>query len=64
LLKKDIQYRYFHHTLSMLTYRISLLFFFIFDVYTGFVTRLTRRVPLVEQEMPTLPEHPSSPPFL
>jgi hypothetical protein len=29
---------------------------------TGFVTRLTRRVPLVEQELPTLPEHMSSPP--
>ena len=28
----------------------------------GFVTRLTRRVPLVEQELPTLPEHMSSPP--
>jgi hypothetical protein len=28
---------------------------------TGFVTRLTRRVPLVEQELPTLPEHLSSP---
>ena len=27
-----------------------------------FVTRLTRRVPLVEQEMLTLPEHLSSPP--
>jgi len=27
---------------------------------TGFVTRLTRRVPLVEQEMLTLPEHLSS----
>jgi len=27
-----------------------------------FVTRLTRRVPLVEQELPTLPEHLSSPP--
>jgi len=26
------------------------------------VTRLTRRVPLVEQELLTLPEHPSSPP--
>ena len=25
------------------------------------VTRLTRRVPLVEQELPTLPEHLSSP---
>ena len=24
------------------------------------VTRLTQRVPLVEQELPTLPEHPSS----
>ena len=29
---------------------------------TGFITRLTRRVSLVEQELPTLPEHLSSPP--
>jgi hypothetical protein len=29
---------------------------------TGFVTRLTRRVSLVEQELPTLPQHLSSPP--
>ena len=29
---------------------------------TGFLTRLTRRVPLVEQELLTLPEHQSSPP--
>jgi hypothetical protein len=29
---------------------------------TGFVTRLTRRVPLVEQELPTLPEHLNSHP--
>jgi hypothetical protein len=29
---------------------------------TGFVTRLARRVPLVEQELPTLPGHLSSPP--
>jgi hypothetical protein len=29
---------------------------------TGFVAILTRRVPLVEQEMPTLPENLSSPP--
>ena len=29
---------------------------------TGFVTRLTRQVPLVEQELLTLPEHLSSPP--
>jgi hypothetical protein len=29
---------------------------------TGLVTRLTRRVSLVEQEPPTLPEHLSSPP--
>jgi hypothetical protein len=29
---------------------------------TGFVTRLTRRVPLVEQDLLTLPEHISSPP--
>ena len=31
---------------------------------TGFVTRVTRRVPLVEQELLTLPEHLSSPLFL
>ena len=31
---------------------------------TGFVTRLTRRVPLVEQELLTLPEHLSSSPVL
>jgi hypothetical protein len=29
---------------------------------TGFVTRLTQQVPLVEQELLTLPEHLSSPP--
>jgi len=29
---------------------------------TGFVTRLTRRVPLMEQELLTLPEHLRSPP--
>ena len=29
---------------------------------TGFVTRVIRRVPLVEQELLTLPEHLSSPP--
>jgi hypothetical protein len=29
---------------------------------TGFVTRSTRRVPLVEQELLTLPEHLRSPP--
>jgi hypothetical protein len=29
---------------------------------TGFVNKLTRRVPLVEQELLTLPEHLSSPP--
>ena len=29
---------------------------------TGFVTRLTRQVPLVEQELPILPENLSSPP--
>jgi hypothetical protein len=30
----------------------------------GFVTRLTRRVPLVKQELPTLPEYLSSPPVV
>ena len=33
-----------------------------FLVITGFVTRITRRVSLVEQEQLTLPEHLSSPP--
>jgi len=31
---------------------------------TGFVTRLTRQVSLVERELPTFPEHLSSPRFL
>jgi hypothetical protein len=31
---------------------------------TGFVTRVTRRVPLEEQELLTLPEHLSSPSVL
>ena len=34
---------------------------FPYSLITGFVTRLTRRVPIVEQELPTLPEHLSSP---
>ena len=34
------------------------------DFITGFVTKLTRRVPLVEQKLLTLPEHLSSPRFL
>ena len=34
-----------------------------FMTYRGFVTRLTRRVSLVEQELPTLPQHLSSPPI-
>ena len=33
----------------------------VFFLITGFVTRLTRRVSLVEQELFILPEHPSSP---
>jgi hypothetical protein len=32
------------------------------EMTTGFVTRLTRWVLLVEQELVTLPEHLSSPP--
>ena len=34
----------------------------IYWLIIGFVTRLTRRVPLVEQDLTTLPEHLSSPP--
>jgi hypothetical protein len=41
------KHRYFPHSLLI----------------TGFVTRLTLRVPLVEQELLTLPEHLSAPPF-
>jgi hypothetical protein len=33
-------------------------------IITGFVTRVTRRVPLVEQELLTIPEYLSSPPVL
>jgi hypothetical protein len=33
-----------------------------FLIHYGFVARVTRRVPLVEQELPTLPEHMNSPP--
>jgi hypothetical protein len=32
-----------------------------FGEFTGFVTRLTRRVALVEQELPTLLEHLGTP---
>jgi hypothetical protein len=35
-----------------------------FTLITVFVTRLTRRVSLVEQELPTLPGHLSAPPVL
>ena len=42
-------------TLSNLTIKHSV-------TYHRVVTRLTRRVPLVEQELPTRPEHPISPP--
>ena len=31
------------------------------SLITGFVTRMTRRVSLVEQKLPTLPEHLHSP---
>jgi hypothetical protein len=37
-------------------------FFFIY--ITGFVTRVTRRVALVEQELPTLSDHLSSSPVI
>jgi len=32
------------------------------SVITGFIIGVTRQVPLVEQELPTLPGHPSSSP--
>ena len=42
-----------------------LFYFFLFNyllLITGFVTRLTRQMPLVEQELLILPKHLSSPP--
>ena len=45
---------------------LSFIFHFIdpkFLTYHRVLTRITRRVSLVEQELLTLPEHPSSPPF-
>ena len=36
---------------------------FIYGFFTGFVTRVKRRELPVEQDMPTLPDHPSSPPI-
>ena len=45
------------------TCRKYLPVFSLWWLVTGFLTRLTRRVPLlVEQELPTLPKHLSSPP--
>ena len=35
-------------------------FLYSFMTYNGFLIRITRRVSLVEQELPTLPEHMSS----
>jgi hypothetical protein len=46
------------------TCRKHFLVFSSFMTYHGFVTRLTRRVPLEEQELLSLPEHLSSPPVL
>jgi branched-subunit amino acid transport protein len=36
--------------------------YFVVHLLTGIVTRLTRQVPLVKQELLNLPEHLSSPP--
>jgi hypothetical protein len=55
-----------------LTQDDMILYIFIYIIYppfcqdntwliTGFVTIVTRRVPLVEQELPNLPKHPNSP---
>jgi hypothetical protein len=52
-------------SLQILNINLHLVLHFIIGrglYQTGFVTRLTRRVPLVEQELLTLPEHLSSPP--
>jgi len=37
------------------------VYYLVIQLITGSVTRLARRVPLVEQELPALPEHLSSP---
>jgi hypothetical protein len=46
----------------MLAIKPGIIFLSSFTTFCGFVTRLTRRVPLVEQELLILPEHLSSPP--
>ena len=50
-----------HYSFFVIAATVGLSFVFL-DRWTGFVTKLTRRVSLVEQELPTLPEHLSSPP--
>ena len=42
----------------------SFVLTYVLKLAHGFVTILTRRVPLVEQELLTLPRHMSSPRFL
>ena len=37
------------------------MYYLVIQLITGSVTRLARRVPLVEKELPALPEHLSSP---
>ena len=55
---------FFVIVLFALGFRTSDYSFSIFKLFLskGFVTRLTRRVPLVEQQLLTLPEHLTSPP--
>ena len=52
----------FSSHLAMLAIKPGIIFLSSFTTFCGFVTRLTRRVPLVEQELLILPEHLSSPP--
>ena len=50
------------HLYLQITYELCFEAYFHSWLITGFVTRLTRRVSLVEQELLTLPGHLSSPP--
>jgi hypothetical protein len=62
ILKKKIYINIFN--LRIILYIINQIITHLYRVVHAnkHVTRLTRLVPLVEQELPTLPEHLSSPP--
>ena len=58
----DLVTRYNQSQITMNIFHLSYALSGHLLIITGFVTRVTRRVPHEEQELPTLPEHQSSPP--